>query len=81
MCENGNGGANDAFTQGRDIPWLQDTGEAEWWDKWGVAYRDVVIVDADGDLAGVYNLTSHDLGETDNYVELKKMLLDVAEGN
>jgi hypothetical protein len=34
-----------------------------------------------GELADVYNLTDNDLNETARYVELKSLILDVAQGN
>ena len=74
-------GNNDGFTESRDIPWLQDTDEADWWNTWNVTYRDVIILDADGEVADVYNLTNNDLGDTDNYVALKSLMLDAAQGN
>jgi hypothetical protein len=46
-----------------------------------VTYRDVIILDENGELGDVYNLTSNDLGETDKYVELKSLMLDIAQGN
>lgn len=65
---------NPTITEGRDLPWLQDTPEADVWTAWGIAYRDVVVLDADGVVVGVYNLTAHDLGVPDNYDELLELI-------
>lgn len=78
-------GADSSFaisltTAGRDIPWLQDTSEARVWESWDVAYRDVRILDADNELAGVFNLTANDLSIPANYEALKQMFLQAAQG-
>lgn len=73
--ESGNGTA----TAGRTLPWLQDTGTANVWTLWNVTYRDVVILDAENKVAGVYNLTSQDLANPDNYAALKAMILAALE--
>jgi hypothetical protein len=64
--------------EGRDIPWLQDTEEANWWGNWGITWRDVVILDQDGNQADVVNLLEHDLNDTEEYAAFKALLLDVA---
>jgi hypothetical protein len=64
------------MTNGRTLPWLQDTAAANVWGAWDATWRDVVIVGAASDRRGVYNLTSNDLSVPANYAELKKMLLD-----
>jgi hypothetical protein len=68
---------NEAFCEGRDLPWLQDTAEEDMWGDWAVNWRDVYILDSDGTLLEVYNLTIHDLAE--NYDELKGILTDYAQ--
>jgi len=55
-----------------------DTTEADWWGNWGVTYRDVIILDRDGDEAGVFNLTENNLDIPDEYSALKTLLLNVA---
>ena len=52
---------NSGFTEGRSLPWLQDTSDARVWDVWGVTYRDLFIVDSEGVLRNIYNLSSNDL--------------------
>ena len=70
---------NKVIYEGRDLPWLLDTYDANWWGHWGVTLRDVVIRDRDGDEAGVFNLTVHDLDNPEEYAALKALLLDSAE--
>ncbi len=70
--EDGHEDGNDDFCDGRDLPWLQDTTTVGMWDDWGVVYRDVYILDADGALLEVYNLSTHDLSV--DYDELKGIL-------
>ena len=77
MNEVGFEDGNDTFTEGRDLPWLQDTAEVDVWTLWDVAYRDVIILDSLGDYAATYNLTSNDLEDEDNYVELQDLLLSI----
>jgi hypothetical protein len=66
---------NSSITEGRDLPWLQDTADADVWTVWGVEYRDVVVLDADGNVHGVYNVTDNDLGEGAAYDELLELIL------
>lgn len=76
---------NSAVTEGRDIPWLQDTDEDgdgqwdNWLTSWPFVYRDVVIVDANNVAVDAYNLTLHSLEESENYDTLRQMLIDVAQ--
>ena len=69
---------NASITNGRDLPWLQDTTEANVVASWAVTYRDLVVLDDDNEVFSVYNLTSHDLSNPDNYATLKAILLDAA---
>ncbi len=64
--EDGNG----LITMGRDLPWLQAVPEEDVWESWGIAYRDVVIVDENNEVLAIYNLTEHNLGDATNYAEL-----------
>jgi len=65
---------NPVITSDRTIPWLQDTAEADVWQKWGVTWRDVVILDRQNRRFAVYNLTTHDLADSTNYDSLKTLL-------
>ena len=69
---------NYLMTDGRTLPWLQDTQGQNVWEGWAVIWRDVVILDTQNNVRGIYNLTEHDLGIPANLAELKKMLLDAA---
>jgi hypothetical protein len=52
---------NPLAVEGRVLPLLQDTAEAAVWTSWGIAYRDVVILDGENRSLGVFNLTDHNL--------------------
>ena len=71
-------GGNSAIYEGRDLPWLLDTPEANWWENWGVSLWDVIILDRDGNKAEVLNLFENDLDDPDEYEALKTLLLDIA---
>ncbi len=68
------GNAN--FTDGRDIGLLQDTAEVDAWSQWDPVYRDVVILNGDNEVVGVYNLTTNNLGVPANYEALTQLLID-----
>lgn len=67
---------NEGFVAGKTTPLLQDTGLVNAWALWAVEYRDVVILDAEGQKRAVYNLTTHDLSVPSNRAALKQLLLD-----
>lgn len=75
---------NADISEGRDIPWLQDTDADEngqsdnWLTSWPFVYRDVVIVDANNVAVDAFNLTLHSLEEPDSYATLRQTLIDVA---
>ena len=66
------------MTSGRDLPWLQDTTDEAVWDTWDPTYRDVVILNGDNETYTVYNLTTNDLSDEDNFEELKALLIAAA---
>ena len=70
---------NERVTEDRDLPWLQDTEDVDAWTMWDVQYRDVYILDQNGDLRFVYNLTLHDLGNPDNLGLLKEAMVRLTE--
>ena len=72
--ENGNAG----MTEGRDIPWLQDTVLASAWHYWNVTYRDVVILNELNVPVATFNLTEHNLTWSENYEALKALLIEAA---
>ena len=49
------------------------------WGLWGVAYRDLVVLDQNNEVVTVYNLTSFNLTESANYETLKTTLVDTAQ--
>ena len=65
---------------GKDIPWLQDTVAQDVWGKWGVAWRDLVILDRDNVVVDVVNLTTFDLADSTNYAVLRDKLRVAAGG-
>ena len=69
---------NVAMTNGRDLPWLQDAETVGVWDDWAVTYRDVVVLDADNRIFAIYNVTTHNLAEPDDYAGLRTILLAAA---
>ncbi|MFM7200547.1 MAG: hypothetical protein ACKO6N_07135 [Myxococcota bacterium] len=71
---------NASITSGRELPWLQDVSTQNVWVSWAVVYRDVQILDENNQLAGVYNLTEHDLSQPASYEALKNILIELAGG-
>lgn len=69
---------NPNMTAGHDLPWLQDTAEADVWAAWEVTARDVVIVGPDGGALEVYNVTANDLSDPGNYAALRDLLRQAA---
>jgi hypothetical protein len=65
---------NPAITADRTLPWLQDVATVEAWEAWGVTYRDVRVLDEDGVLVGVFNLTEHDLAEPESFAALQELI-------
>ena len=76
LNEAGHEAYTDMMCDGRDLPWLQDVAEVGVWSLWGVTYRDVLVLDGDGVLVDVYNLTEHDL--TQGTDDLRAILEDAA---
>lgn len=68
------------MVEGRTIPLLQDTVEADVWTAWAVEYRDVILLDRENVPVGVFNLTEHDLAQMGEFAALKGMLIDAAMG-
>lgn len=76
--ETGQESGNAGIVVGNTIPWLQDTAAQDVWSDWQVTYRDVIILDGENKVAGVYNLTEHDLANAPEYNALKALLVEVA---
>ncbi len=64
-----------------DIPLLQDTEEQRAWELWDATFRDVRVVDGNGELFGVFNLTTYGLGREGHYDALKRMFIRAAGGD
>ena len=79
--EPGQEAGNAAITDGRDVPWLQDTVAEAVTARWGVTPRDVVVLDGENVPFAVYNLTVHDLADPAAYAELRDVLLAAAEAS
>lgn len=60
-------GVPEAYAGGQTLPILQDTTAVDAWSLWAVQYRDLVILDGDGNAIGVLNLTDHDLQVASEY--------------
>jgi hypothetical protein len=75
---------NAQITTGRMLPWLQDVDADQdglsdvWAEQWQVTYRDVVILNGEGEKVDLYNLTTYDLSKPENYSTLKQKLIDAA---
>lgn len=69
---------NPAMTEGRTLPWLQDTNPPDAWNLWDVRFRDVVILDTNNVELARFNLTVNSLSDPANYAQLKSLLRRVA---
>lgn len=76
--EVGEDSANDVAAALSDLPLLQDTRSEDVWGNWDVTWRDVQVVDTDGVVTDILNLTSNDIDETQNYDNLKSMIVNAA---
>ena len=76
--ETGQESGNSAIVVGNTIPWLQDTAAQNVWSDWKVTYRDVIILDDENRVAGIYNLTDHNLQNPADYNALKALLIQIA---
>ncbi len=71
---------NQLMTDGRNMPWLQDTTGGSVTANWGAGYRDFIFIDpANERLVDGYSLTDNDLADPANRAELKAILLGLAE--
>ena len=70
---------NERVTEDRDIPWLQDVEEVDAWTQWDVQYRDVYVLDQNGNLRFIYNLTINNLGEPENLELLSTAMIGLVE--
>ena len=63
-----------------DLPILQDDPTQLVWERWGVTWRDVYVLDGENRVYAVYNLSEHDLGDPANYAELYDLFVAAAGG-
>ena len=57
---------------------MQDTVESDVWQTWGVAYRDIWVLDGENRLIAVFNVTQQSLADAANYDELRGILIGAA---
>ena len=62
-----------------DLPLLQDTPEENAWNDWNVNYRDVIVLDEEGLLAGTYNLSANDLTTPASFDALKTLFMSAID--
>lgn len=72
---------NSIITAGRTLPWLQDVLAEDVWNDWKVEYRDVVVLDAENRPVAVYNLTTNNLDDPQNFAALKSILVNAANAD
>jgi len=78
--EVGHHGANETASALTDLPLIQDTRAEDVWNNWNVTYRDVQVFDSDGEVTGVFNLSSssNDLNRSANYDHVRGLIVDAA---
>ena len=69
---------NETITDGRSLPWLQDTSTVAVTASWKHNLRDVVILNTRNERVAVFGLTENNLGEPANYEILKQLFLNAA---
>ena len=66
--------------EGSTLPWAHDNVDQDVWTKWDVRLRDLYILDKEGNLYGLVNLTNFDpnpqINGGKNYNDLKQLILD-----
>ena len=77
MNQLGNSGWEAQFqSDGLSLPMVQDNDSDLIWQNWGGNWRDVMILDANNELVGQFNLTDFNLSDSTNYDTLKNMLIE-----
>jgi hypothetical protein len=90
--EAGQDAGNEIAAAINDLPLLQDVdansdNDSDVWESWwahdgeynaATAWRDVQVIDADGNMVDVRNLTSNDLRVQENYDALRETIVQVA---
>lgn len=78
---------NDVAADLADLPLLQDVDSnqdnlADTWTDWDVTYRDVQVIDSNGEVQDIYNLTTDGNLQLENdFNTLRDMIIDVATSN
>ena len=62
------------MSDGNDIGLLQDDTSTDAWGLWQAEWRDTYVLDADGALVGVLNLTDNDLREEAGDAALRELI-------
>ncbi|MCU0873090.1 MAG: dockerin type I domain-containing protein [Pirellulaceae bacterium] len=75
--------ANSEMVAGKELPWLQDVdsdrnGKSDVWEDWGTDHLDLVVLDAQNQLAAKTTLTTYNLATPANYAGLRDALVDIA---
>ena len=70
----------EAAVEKGSLPLLQDDSSQDVWTRWGVTYRDVVVLDGENRIAGVVNLSNNSLANEDTWSTLKGLLLEASGG-
>jgi peroxiredoxin len=70
--------SNGAITEGRTLPWLQDTEDVDAWGSWGAVWRDAYVLDGDLRVLDKRNLTAFDLTNDDNAAAYAALLSELA---
>ena len=68
--------------EGATLPWAHDNSDQDVWTKWDVRLRDLYILNKEGNLYGLVNLTNFDpnpqVNSGENYNSLKQLILDAS---
>tara|TARA_B100000029_G_scaffold485122_1_gene538080 strand:+ start:870 stop:1214 length:345 start_codon:yes stop_codon:yes gene_type:complete len=71
--------------EGISLPWVHDNTSQDVWTKWDARLRDLYIVNEEGILYGMVNLTNFDpnpqINGGQNYNDLKQFILDAKTKN
>lgn len=75
--------ANEATTEGRELPWLQDVdanqdGLGDAAALWSPSYRHVYVLDQDNVQVAAFDVDAKDLNQAENYAALRALLVDAA---
>mgnify|MGYP003325808390 FL=1 len=73
----------EGMINGRILPWVQDNADQQVWESWEVIIRDLLILNRDGNVVEVVNLTSFNPdpseNDGDNYLTIKNLLLEARD--